>query len=205
MKGRSPWNRPSVRKTEAYTLLMKLGGNARWRDLKSHLAELGWGPTTLKRTLDEMLIEGTITKEARLGEKGPEAWYTTRTGYKAYYEPHEIIVSSRTGDLDQMMKNLQKRLMESKHDNALLKTRLEEIVKMAGNTLTELFYLDARHTFETNTRSERFFDLMYEGMAENQIRMFLQVCLEYPKHMMEVCESLLEDKGKNGILSGKSQ
>ncbi len=47
MKGRSPWNKTDVRKRDAYGLLLKLGGEARWKDLKANLEELGWGPTTL--------------------------------------------------------------------------------------------------------------------------------------------------------------
>lgn len=75
MKGKSPWNKLSIKKTDVYRLLLDLGGEARWRDLKANLKKLGWGPTTLKQTLDEMVEEGSIIKEARLGPKGPEAWY----------------------------------------------------------------------------------------------------------------------------------
>lgn len=75
MRGKSPWNKLSIKKTDVYRLLLDLGGEARWRDLKANLKKLGWGPTTLKQTLDEMVEEGSIIKEARLGPKGPEAWY----------------------------------------------------------------------------------------------------------------------------------
>jgi len=75
MEGKNPWNTSSFRKTAMYRLLLDLGGEARWKDLKMHLDKLGWGPTTLKQTLDKMVKEGSMLKEARLGEKGPEAWY----------------------------------------------------------------------------------------------------------------------------------
>ena len=52
MKGRSPLNRPSIRKTDVYKLLLNLGGEARWKDMEMKLKELGWGPTTLKQVLD---------------------------------------------------------------------------------------------------------------------------------------------------------
>ena len=60
MRGRSPYNKPSVRIKEAHDLLLKLGGEARWKDLKANLKELGWGPTTLKQTLDQMIKKRLI-------------------------------------------------------------------------------------------------------------------------------------------------
>jgi predicted transcriptional regulator len=76
MKGRSPWNRPSIKKQDAYKLLLQLGGKARWKDLEAHRSELGWGPTTLKQTLDELVKDGSVMKEARLAKSGgPEVWY----------------------------------------------------------------------------------------------------------------------------------
>ena len=76
MKGRSPWNRPSIKKHDAYKLLLQLGGKARWKDLEAHRSELGWGPTTLKQTLDELVEDGSVMKEARLAKSGgPEVWY----------------------------------------------------------------------------------------------------------------------------------
>jgi predicted ArsR family transcriptional regulator len=76
MKGRSPWNRPSIKKQDAYKLLLQLGGKARWKDLEAHRSRLGWGPTTLKQTLDELVKDGSVMKEARLAKSGgPEVWY----------------------------------------------------------------------------------------------------------------------------------
>jgi len=75
LKGRTVWNKPSIKKTDVYKLIVKLGGKARWTHLKAHLKELGWGPTTLKQTLDEMVKEGSVFKEAIAGSKGPEIWY----------------------------------------------------------------------------------------------------------------------------------
>ena len=87
MKGKSPWNKPSIKKTDMYQLLLDLGGEARWKDLKANLKKLGWGPTTLKQTLDEMIEEGSIIKEARLGPKGPEAWYSVVIKDYEIWEP----------------------------------------------------------------------------------------------------------------------
>jgi predicted ArsR family transcriptional regulator len=77
MKGRSIWNRPPIKKHDAYRLLLELGGKARWKDLEAHRSELGWGPTTLKQTLDELVKDGSVMKEARLAKSGgPEVWYS---------------------------------------------------------------------------------------------------------------------------------
>jgi len=75
LKGRSEWNKSSIKKRYAYELLLRLGGGARWKDLEANRSKLGWGPTTLKQTLDKLVADGDVFKEARLGEKGPEVWY----------------------------------------------------------------------------------------------------------------------------------
>lgn len=76
MKGRSIWNRSSIKKHDAFELLLQLGGKARWKNLEAHRSKLGWGPTTLKQTLDELVEEGAVMKEAKLGKSGgPEVWY----------------------------------------------------------------------------------------------------------------------------------
>ena len=80
MKGKSPFNKPSLRKTEVYKLLLKLGGEAQWKDLKDKLDKLGWGPTTLKQTLDEMVEEATCHRT--LGQRrtlGPQQACGLRT------------------------------------------------------------------------------------------------------------------------------
>lgn len=87
MKGRNPLNRPSVRKTDVYKLLLNLGGEARWKDMELKLKDLGWGPTTLKQVLDEMVKDGSIIKEARLGVRGPEAWYSVVIKDDDIWEP----------------------------------------------------------------------------------------------------------------------
>ena len=58
MKGRSPSNIPGVKKKDLHNLLLELGGEARWKDLKNNARiTLHWGPTTLKQTLDQMVRE----------------------------------------------------------------------------------------------------------------------------------------------------
>ena len=100
MKGRSPFNRPSVKKADLYKLLLSLGGKARWKQLRGKLKDLTWGPTTLKKTLDQMVTEGKIKKEAVAGDKGPEVWYSLTQEGK-----HEI-VNSIVGDHAETIKIL---------------------------------------------------------------------------------------------------
>jgi len=75
MKGRSPFNRPTAKRDALYRLLLKHDGKARWTQLKTHLKDLGWGPTTLKQVLDDLIDDKKVRKEAVAGEKGPEIWY----------------------------------------------------------------------------------------------------------------------------------
>ena len=57
MRGRSPFNKPSIRKDDLYRLLLENGGELRWKNLKEKVREtLHWGPTTLKETLDQLIL-----------------------------------------------------------------------------------------------------------------------------------------------------
>jgi predicted transcriptional regulator len=78
MRGRNATNKLRFRKEDVYKLLLRLGGEARWRDLESHLPDLQMGPTMLKNTLDSLIEEGAVRKEARATKKGPEVWYIAK-------------------------------------------------------------------------------------------------------------------------------
>lgn len=80
MKGNTPYNKYSYRKEDLLKLFHRLNGEVRWKTLKEHLKELKWGPTTLKRVLDEMIKEDILMREARLSERGSEVWYKLVTG-----------------------------------------------------------------------------------------------------------------------------
>ena len=100
MKGKSVWNRPPLKRTDAYNLLLDLNGEARWKDLKANLKTLGWGPTTLKQTLDELIEEGSVIKEARLGASGPEVWYIARV--KGVDPLEQLLGPRRKGDMSKI-------------------------------------------------------------------------------------------------------
>ena len=141
MRGRSPFNKPPVRKTDVYRFLIKLGGEGRWKDLKAHLKEFGWGPTTLKRTLDEMIEEGSIYKEARLGRAGPEAWYITKVkdtdiwdAIKREYVPFEQLVLG-------IQNTLQELEGKQEEKEVFLKRQLQKLVRMPMDAYAALVFM----------------------------------------------------------------
>jgi len=135
MKGRSPLNRPSIRKTDVYKLLLNLGGEARWKDMEMKLKELGWGPTTLKQVLDEMVEEGSLKKEARLGVRGPEAWYTVVIKDDDIWAP----LLKSVGTADEMGSNMAKELRNVKEQGKeqISLDELAEMVKEIKDTSIE--------------------------------------------------------------------
>lgn len=197
MKGRSPWNKTSVRKKDVYGLLLKFGGEARWKDLKANLKELGWGPTTLKQTLDQMVGEGSVVKEARLGEKGPEAWYRVQIKDGDIWEPLERAIAEEKETLpsmaeiaDAIRKRLQ--LLEDKEREAFLRTEIRKIIDMARDVCAALFYMQARGAKKMGKEeSLSVFDYIFDLAFKKQIKEYIEICMEYPEHTMVVVDSLL--------------
>jgi len=46
-----------------------------WKTIKEDFRKRGWGPTTLKNYLDQLIQQDIIYLEYRKGKRGPEAWY----------------------------------------------------------------------------------------------------------------------------------
>ena len=135
MKGRSPLNKLSIRKTDVYKLLLNLDGEARWKDLEMKLKELGWGPTTLKQVLDEMVEEGSLKKEARLGARGPEAWYAVVIKDDDIWAP----LLKSVGTADEIRSNMTRELRDSKEKgkDQISLDELAEIIKEIKDTSIE--------------------------------------------------------------------
>lgn len=72
---------PLHRKRDVYNYMLKHDGESRWKELQHEFGKKGqkWSPTTLKDTLDGMHTDGTIGREARAGEQGPEIWYKLKS------------------------------------------------------------------------------------------------------------------------------
>jgi hypothetical protein len=99
MKETSEFYRPSPKEVDIYRLLLSFGGKARWKQLKGKIKGCR-GPTTLKKTLDQMISKRKIRKEAVAGAKGPEVWYSLTQ------EGKRDIVNSIVGDHTQTIKVL---------------------------------------------------------------------------------------------------
>ena len=89
MRGRNAINRknakPMQRQKDLYELLIEIGGEIQWKNLRAiTLERLKWSPTKLKKTLDELIENKQVFKEPRLGRKGAEVWYIATTPANLY-------------------------------------------------------------------------------------------------------------------------
>jgi len=200
MRGRSPFNNLSVRKRDVYRLLLKLDGEARWKDLKANLKDLGWGPTTLKQTLDEMIMEGSVIKEARLGAKGPEAWYRVQIKDSDIWEPlRKALAEGKDTSMKQIADGIRKKLqqLKGKEKEVFLKRQLRRIVVMARDTWTGLFHMEAKAAKNYGKRESLIiFDYLFDTIEKKLMKEYLEICLEYPEYTMEVTASLLREAGE---------
>jgi len=196
MRGKSPFNKPPVRKTDVYRFLIKLGGEGRWKDLKAHLKEFGWGPTTLKRTLDEMIEEGSIYKEARLGRAGPEAWYITKVKDTDIWD----VTKKEHVPFEQLVLGIQNKLQElegkTEEKEVFLKRQLQKLVRTPMDAYAALVYMvtdGVKNGKITKSESLRVFDYLYDTVLKNIAREPLQFCLKYPQHALEVIDRMLRE------------
>ena len=192
MKGRTQWNKPSFRKTDVYKLLIKLGGNARWKHLKTHLKELGWGPTTLKQTLDEMVNEGSVTKEAIAGDEGPEVWYKIRIGESAVWKLFQEFLKNEKGmpTFEEIMQAIQKRAQkrEKNEREGLLRGELRELFETARELYTVQFCLGADEMIYRPEGASTYINYGFEFLKDETIK-YMQVFREY----REISASLVVD------------
>jgi len=192
MKGRTEWNKPSFRKTDVYKLLIKLGGNARWKHLKTHLKELGWGPTTLKQTLDGMVKEGSVIKEAIAGDEGPEVWYKIRIRESAVWRLFQEFLAKEKGMpsfeeiIDAIQEKAQK--LEQNEKETFLKKELRELFETAKELYTVQFCLGADEIIHRREGTNTYINYSFEFLKEETTK-YLKVFREY----REISASLILD------------
>lgn len=178
------WNKPSIRKTDVYKLIVKLGGKARWTHLKAHLKELGWGPTTLKQTLDELVNEGSIIKEAVAGDKGPEIWYRLPKRDSGIWElfPEIAEQSSRVPSFEEIKKTLERKAEGlGKHErDEFLRDSLRELVETAAEIYTVLLCLGADELVYRRPGAVTYIDASFDLVKEATLEI-MHVFLEYPE------------------------
>ena len=202
MRGRSPYNRPSIRRTELYKLLLDLGGEARWKELEANLKKLGWGPTTLKRTLDEMIEEGSIIKEARLGSKGPEAWYKVQIKDGDIWPPFkEALDKGNRASLQLVAQSIKEKAetLEGKERKAFLKVQMRKIVKMSSDVIPAFLYMMAKGALQKTRKRKLFaiFDYIFDAVLKNHLKEYAEVLMDYPEEsLIAISELLIANKDK---------
>ena len=184
MRGKSPYNKPSIRKTEVYRLLLKLDGEARWKNLKENLSQLGWGPTTLKRVLDEMIREGSVVKEARLGGRGPEVWYKLKIRDENLWETFE-----KTLDIQQLANTIKTKAqtLKGQEREAFLKDQMLKIVEMVEGTVQVPLYIMVKGALHKSKREDllAIYDYIFEVFVKEEIKKYAQILMDYPEQALE--------------------
>jgi len=204
MRGRSPFNRPDIRKREVFRLLKDLGGRARWSQVKQKAREVRMGPTTLKRLLDEMEEEGTIYVEVKRGRRGPEVWYVIQMTKEGIWKKLD------ENPVRRMVKGLAERLgvLQEDHDaeTALLKEKLPSLI--AGYLLLHFYAILMAAKEEPLDKAAREWAYIYytflveEGAALiGLLTTFPEASLKALEHAQDLIEEalmslLLEPEGE---------
>jgi hypothetical protein len=201
LRGRSPFNNKYTRKKDVYELLLTLGGEARWKDLKMNLKKLGWGPTTLKKTLDAMVEEGSLVKEARLGAKGPEAWYKVKIKDSDIWEPLEVGVhEGKPVSVREIAQRIRERskTLQGEEKEVFLKNQMRRVVEITTDTLCAFLYMQARGALKLGkSESLKMFDYVFDVILKKQMKEHTEMLLDHPRHSMEILLNILiRDKDK---------
>ena len=206
MKGRSPYNRPSVRMKELYELLHRLNGESRWKNLKANLKELGWGPTTLKNTLDQMIQSKIIIREARLGDKGAEVWYKLKTK-NDYYIPTlagkpTIELTGYSDSIDSWIDSTRERAqqLEGKEKGNFLREVLRRMLWEVTMYSPLCHFLFALKNVKIDNYSEQEtllnFDLEFDQYIKKTDKSMMKLLLEYPDYAIEILDQFMRESYK---------
>ena len=195
MKGRTVWNKPSIRKPQVYKLLLKLGGEARWKHLKANLKELGWGPTTLKRTLDEMVEEGSVIKEAVAGDRGPEIWYKVKIKDSALWKLFiEAFDEDRLPSLEEINQTIRNKMQEldKEERNIYLGQALRELVQNAQEEYVVGFCLAVNEMVYNPKGFTTYFDALFDCIKHETTK-YLLAFLEYRQQAVGIAVDILNE------------
>jgi hypothetical protein len=206
VKGRSKFNDPIKRKAEIYQLIVRAGSEARWKTLKAHLEELRLGPTTLKQALDEMITEGSITKEARLGTEGAEVWYKIATKLDAIWgNPEKNMQQAESNQkeaytLDQYYKEIKEKAstLNDKEKTDYLQTQMEIVFENAMESYAQYLGSYVRGAQWANpTELDYVFNYYINSVFLEDTALYQKILAEYPIGSLRAIHSfLLEDQSK---------
>lgn len=214
MKGRSPHNRPGVRKNDIYGLLLDMGGEARWKDLKDKArATLHCGPTTLKQTLDQLIEDKSVVREARLKKKGAEVWYRTITQLDllkptivwkptVQFKPHEDILDKSYNHIREEARKLEGKKKEDFLRDQLYRFVLITVRSHIGQLLVALRTAEVHKL--NNSEALQAFDLNFDYSVRRLDGLLLGLLLEYREYSMEVIDQILREPFKPASLPPRS-
>jgi DNA-binding MarR family transcriptional regulator len=171
---------------------MKLSGEARWKTLKAHLKELGWGPTTLKRILDEMVEEGSVRREARLSDKGAEVWYVLtlrkpELWVDKFFETLEKpTFNQQAAEIRERLEQLQgtpeeQKAYFSRSLSKLLKVLLEEQIAFMRACLEE-----------EPEQATMIYSYFHDVISTEHMAEILELCFNYREYACERLEQIIQ-------------
>jgi len=180
--------------------LLRLGGEARWKHLKANLGELGWGPTTLKQTLDQMVKEGSIRKEARLGTKGAEVWYMVQIKdydiWKPFMKAKEEGEAPSLQDIAERIREKAQQL-DGKEKEIFLKHQLHRIVfdygLLAHGALLFMCLWGVENGKLEESTSLTIYDYIVDVIMKRMDKELLRFLFEYRKYALEVIDQMLRE------------
>ena len=201
MKGNTEYNKPKTRKAEIYQLIFRVGGEARWKTLKAHLNELRLGPTTLKQTLDEMVKEQSITKEARLGPDGAEIWYKIpQTVDEVWINFQKNASLKNPNSFELLHKDIKEKTsrLKGKEKNDYIQTQMQEVVKNARDSYISFMSIYLRGAkYGDPAQMDQAYDYVLSDVLVKETRFFQKILAEYPDFSLRAIYSyLLKDKTK---------
>ena len=157
MKGRSPYNKPEIRRKELLHYLLDKE-KVRWKTVKDDFRKRKWGPSTLKTYLDRLCEKGLVYIDVKHGPRGPEVWYC-------------ISIKKAAEDLFKM----QKKAVETKD-----MFTVEELEK-AGSSLRTAVFPKMFHLYMAQFINYFFLTALakYRNMENRNIDRLLQTSSEY--------------------------
>jgi hypothetical protein len=149
-----------------------------------------------------MIEEGSINKEARLGSKGPEAWYKVQIKNEDIWAPFkEALDKGHEASLQPVMQNIKEKAktLEGVERRAFLREQMGKIVKMASDTTPAFLYTMVKGALQKSGKKELFaiFDYLFNSVYKNCLKEYAEVLMKYPEEsLIAIHEHLVVDKDK---------
>jgi hypothetical protein len=185
--------------------LLEIGGESQWKNLKALArTRLHWSPTTVKKTLDQLIEKKQIVKEARLGSKGAEVWYRIKTPadlLKPIIIWRPTLQYEKPPGLDKRFSFIREtaQKLEGKKKKAFLREILHRVLFAVFLGHMGQFLIALR-TAEVN-KSEKAeallsFNLSFDYLIRQVDELLFDLLLDFRKTSMEVIDQILREPYK---------